>query len=295
MSGFSQLGSSARQVRSTTPKPEGWGSRYGAWFEERSAAERYHLRPPYPPETFELLASLVAGPEPAVLDAGCGLGDIARPFAPLVARVDAVDRSAAMLDAARRMPGAEAENLRWLGGDVEDVSLAPPYALVVCGDSVHWFDWERVVDRFAEVLSPDGLLVLAQREWLRDERILERLRPIYSRHGANPHFQPLDPVQELERRGLFGAIGRHVTAPHPWRPTLDELIGCHHSMSGFILEKMRDPEAFDRELADAARDLPVGEDGRYLLSVSAELTWGRPVPDVRPRPGRPRRPPRTPG
>jgi SAM-dependent methyltransferase len=265
-------------MRADTPKPAGWALRYGASFDERSAAARYHLRPPYPRETFELLATLVPVHSRAILDAGCGLGDLARPLAPLVDTVDAVDRSAAMLEAARRMPGADAANLRWIEGEIEEVELAPPYGLVVCGDSIHWFDWNRVIERFARLLPPDGLLVIVQREWLTEEHLRERLRPIYSRHSANPEFDPRDPVHELERRGLFDPIGRHVSAPHPWRPTLDELIGCHHSQSGFVLERMADPEGFDRDLTEAAAEFPIGEDGRFLLSVTADLTWGRPVP-----------------
>jgi hypothetical protein len=114
--------------------------------------------------------------------------------------------------------------------------------------------------------------------------------------------EPLDPVEEPERRGLFERLGRQVTTREPWRPTLAELIGCHHSMSGFVIERMTDPEGFDRELAEAARDLAAGDDGRLLLGVAAGLTWGRPVPGgrrvvvvVRRRPGRPRRPRRTRG
>jgi hypothetical protein len=37
---------------------------------------------------------------------------------------------------------------------------------------------------------------------------------------------------------------------------------------------MRDPHAFDSELAHVAKDLPVGADGRYVLDVVAEIAWG---------------------
>ena len=75
-------------------KPKGWASEYAAWFDEPSAVDRYHLRPPYPAETFDLLASLVVGSLRVVLDAGCGPGDLALGLAPLVDRADGVDRSA---------------------------------------------------------------------------------------------------------------------------------------------------------------------------------------------------------
>jgi SAM-dependent methyltransferase len=258
------------------PKPAGWAARYGAWFAERSAVERYDLRPPYPDETFELLASLIADVPRAVLDAGCGPGDLARPLAPLVDRVDAVDRAAAMLEKARTHPGADAPNLNWICAEIELAPLDPPYSLVVCGDSLHWFDWDRVLPRFAEVLSPHGLLAIVHRTWIRNPKLRARLDPIYARHGANPDFAPLDLVHELERRKLFDRHGRQTTAVRPWRPTLDELIGCHHSQSGFILEKMADPTAFDRELTEAVVSFPVGAHGRFELDVAAEIVWGRP-------------------
>src|SRR5581483_11372349 len=116
-------------VRPMEPKPKGWAARYGAWFEERSVADRYDLRPPYPSATFTTLASLIVDEPRDVLDAGCGLGDLARPLAALVGRVDAVDRSAAMLACAATQPGADAANLRFVQGDVETAPLDPPYAL----------------------------------------------------------------------------------------------------------------------------------------------------------------------
>jgi SAM-dependent methyltransferase len=260
------------------PKPKGWDARYGAWFEEQSVAQRYGLRPRYPDETFDVLASLIVDVPRTVLDAGCGLGDLARPLAPLVDRIDALDRSAAMLAAARSQPGADAPNLRFLHGDVETAELDPPYALVVCGDSVHWFDWERVFARFAEVLSPNGRLAIVHRTWFHDPKLRALLDPIYNRHSGNPDFAALDLIQELERRDLFATEGRRTTARAPWRPTLEEVIGCHHSQSGFVLEKMADPEGFDRELTEASAAFPVGRDGRFELEVAAEVVWGLPSP-----------------
>jgi SAM-dependent methyltransferase len=213
------------------PKPKGWASQYGVWFGEESAAERYPLRPEYPAEALGLLVSLLTDEPRNVLDAGCGPGDLARPLAPLVDRVDAVDNSHAMLAQARTQHGANAPNLRWIEGRIEDVPLDPPYALIVCGESIHWFDWNQTLPRFATMLSPHGMLAIVYREWIRDASVRDHLRAVYSRHGANPDYKPLDPVQELERRGLFESIGTHTTAPQPWSPTLGQLIGCHHSQA----------------------------------------------------------------
>jgi len=261
-------------------KPAGWASGYASWFGLQSVADRYPSRPPYPDETFAVLTSLLAPATRTALDAGCGVGDLARPLAPRVDRVDAVDSSRPMLVRGAGLPGGGAPNLRWVHGAIEDAPLGPPYGLIVCGDSVHWFDWPVAMTRFAEWLSPQGFLAIVQREWTAGEAVQARLRAVYARHGANPDFQPLDPVAELERRGLFERAGEHATASVPWSPTLDTLIACHHSQNGFVLEKMRSPATFDRELADVTAD-HVDDEGRLGLEVVARVVWGRPIPPER--------------
>jgi SAM-dependent methyltransferase len=259
------------------PKPTGWGADYAAWFDEASVVSRYHLRPPYPADTYARLAELAADEPRAVLDAGCGTGDLARGLAPLAGRVDAVDRSAAMLERGRGLPGGGAANLRWLHGEIETVALDPPYALITAGESVHWFDWERAMRRFAGLLSAGGRLAIVYRDWLGGPQVRAALVEVYERHGANPDFQPLDPVAELERRGLFERAGEWTSAAQPWTPTDAELIGCHHSQNGFVLERMRDPQGFSRELLEAVERVARTEGGRYQLEVFATVTWGRPA------------------
>jgi SAM-dependent methyltransferase len=258
------------------PKPKGWSSQYGAWFEEPSTVERYDRRPDPPPETFELLLSLIEDEQRSVLDAGCGPGDLARVLAPHVDRVDAVDRSPAMIAKGRTMPGGDAPNLRWILAPIEEAPIEPPYSLIVAGDSVHWFDWETALPRFAECLSSNGKLAFVHREWLRDPEVRARLRPIYREHAANRDFKPLDPVVELERRGLFAKLGEQTTQAMTWTPTLDELIDCHHSQNGFVLEKMDDPATFACEIADVINELVSAHDGRLQLDVAAVVTWGLP-------------------
>src|SRR5215213_9266965 len=64
-----------------------------ARFQQQSIVARYHLRPPYPQEAFDILASLISEPSRTILDVGTGIGDLARPLAAQVERVDAVDVS----------------------------------------------------------------------------------------------------------------------------------------------------------------------------------------------------------
>jgi SAM-dependent methyltransferase len=256
------------------PKPRGWNEVYGTVFDDRDVVRTYHLRPLYPVDTIAELVRLASGE--AVLDAGCGTGELARRLAPHVTRVDAVDVSAPMLAEARRSAGGDVTSLRWVHGAIEDAPLEPPYALAVAGDSVHWFDWTRAMPRFAELLGREGPLAVVSRDWLRAERARELLRPIYARHSWNSDFAPLDPVEELERRGLFVRLGEHVSAPASWRPTLDEIVDCHFSMSGFARSRLADADAFAREVRGAVASSLPESGGRYELDVVGTVIWGRP-------------------
>ncbi len=79
------------------PKPSHLTPENAALFQSPSIVNAYPLRAPYPPEVFDRLRELIADSPPTVLDAGTGTGELARPLAPRVERVDAVDWSALML------------------------------------------------------------------------------------------------------------------------------------------------------------------------------------------------------
>jgi hypothetical protein len=72
-------------------------------------------------------------------------------------------------------------------------------------------------------------------------------------------------------------LGEHTTVSEPWTPTLDELIGCHHSQNAFVIEKMRDATAFDREVASVVEELVPTSGDRFQLDVVGTIIWGRPV------------------
>ena len=151
------------------------------------------------------------------------------------------------------------------------------------GDSVHWFDWPVALPRLAKLLAPDGRLAVVSRNWFQAPELRSRLGPIYGRFGANRDFRPLDSVAELERRGVFARDGDHTTAPTSWRPTLDEILRCHHSQNGFDVERMSadDVAAFDDQVEGVMRALVregalAERDGRFELEMTATVVWGRP-------------------
>lgn len=266
------------------PKPKHWSADYAAWFKDPSVVSAYPHRPPYPAEVFEVLLSLASGTPGAVLDVGCGTGDLARRLAPLVRRVDAVDQSARMIERGKRLLGGDDPRLRWIVSPVESAPLEPPYQLVTAGESLHWMDWDIVLPRFAENLVPGGVLAVVERDWDNRDALRQRLVPIFQRFGANRDYRPTDLIAELEQRGLFQRLGERVTSPEPWQPTLDEYLECRYSQNGFDRDRMTLDAAagFDAAMRAALGDLVaegvIGTRGdRLELTVTAKIVWGRPL------------------
>ncbi|MBV9328378.1 MAG: class I SAM-dependent methyltransferase [Chloroflexi bacterium] len=266
------------------PKPELFASDYGAWFQDPLIVAAYPARPPYPPDVIDVLVSLVPGESRAVLDVGCGTGDIARRLAPRVARVDAIDASEAMLAAGRVAEGGDAANLNWMHSRVEDAPLdAAAYGLITAGESLHWLEWHAVMPRFARTLVPDGVLAIVDRAWDRPPPLHARLLPIFKRYSQAGTWQNVNLIDELHRRQLFEVLGRQQCGPQAWQPTMDEYIAARHSQRSFSRTHMGESraQAFDAELRSAIEDAcasgEIERNGdRLRLSVGATVTWGRP-------------------
>src|ERR1700735_5358770 len=101
-----------------------------AVFGQPGVADAYQHRPPYPDEVFDLLERLITDRPRSVLDIGAGEGALARPLASRVDQVDAVDASAAMVEAGLGRPGGRRDNLRWIVGAAETVGPRRPLAAV---------------------------------------------------------------------------------------------------------------------------------------------------------------------
>ena len=262
----------------------------GSWFKDAQVAAAYPNRPPYPQAAIDLLAQLAGaaalppGQERAVLDIGCGTGDVARRIAPLVDRVDAVDFSAAMLAEGRRLPGGDHPDLHWTEGAAETAPLRPPYALVTAGESLHWMRLDVVLPRLAQALAPGGMLAILNRDWDQPAALRQRLLPIFLRFSsANQGSRPGGRLGDLQQPGVFREHGRRRCGPEPWQPTLQEYLHCRHSQNAFAREQLSPAEvaAYDAAIAGALRDLcregVLHEaDGRYHFQVEASVVWGEP-------------------
>ena len=247
----------------------------GRAFEDDEVARNYRYRRPYPPEVFETLKGLLVEPR-TVLDVGSGTGALTIGLARFAKRVDAIDPSAAMLREARRMPGSDDEQIRWMHGSGESAPLDPPYGLITSGASIHWMDPDLVMPRFGGALAPGAFLAIVNsesvypKEGWRDE-FLSLIRAF----SPSPHhLEFTDLVRSLEASGHFVRDGGRTTAPAPYEQSIDDYMAMLASTS--TLSRTT--------LGERAEDFERGARAIFarhgMTSVRAELVgevvWGRP-------------------
>jgi SAM-dependent methyltransferase len=258
-------------------RPPGWNEHNAAAFQLDDVVEHYHLRAPYPSTLIPFLQGLAVRPGGAVLELGCGTGEIARALAPHVERVDAIDVSRQMIAKARALPGGDHLAIRWIVGRAEDAPLDGQYALAFAGASLHWMDWDVVLPRVAEHLEPNAVLAIVVGSstpppWF------DALRRLTREHSAIQNWENADLIALLEERRLFKRVGDKKLGAEPYERTVDEYVDAQHATSGLARERrgMENARAFD----DAVRALvaPYASDGVLHLEAPAEITWGTPLP-----------------
>jgi SAM-dependent methyltransferase len=265
----------------TIPKPKHLGPEYAAQFKDRSVADAYVNYPPYAAEVFQVLDGLIQDEPRIVLDVGCGTGDVARPLAALVERVDAVDPSAAMIEVGRARAGGDRPNIRWVCRSAEEFDYDPRYSLIVAGASLHWMDWYQVIPRMAGALSVRGYLAIVGGRGMDTAPWMSRLNKIIPRYSTNKDFEPYSLLDELERRQLFAVVGRKRTAPQEYCMSVDKYVELFHARNGFSRQRM---DAHAANAFDAAvRELvtPFAVEHGLTFNVTTDISWGHPLAGTR--------------
>ena len=249
---------------------------FGRVFADAEVAALYRYRAPYPREVFEILEQLVVEPR-NVLDAGAGTGALARDLAPLVARVDAVDPSAAMIAEGRALPGGDDPRITWVQERAEDVPLSPPYGLIVAGASLHWMDPTVVLPRFRDALAPGAKVAIVHNDFVPPHAMatgvaLDVIRRYSPLKDDPPEYAAR--VKSLVDRGLFVLEGERRTTPVPFEQSIDDVLSSLHSTSTLSRVTLADRLAsFDNDMRAALA--PLGK-GPLRSDIVAYIAWGRP-------------------
>jgi ubiquinone/menaquinone biosynthesis C-methylase UbiE len=248
-----------------------------AAFADPAVARAYRHRPPYPREVLDVLERLITDRPRRVLDIGAGEGALARPLAARVDQVDALDISPAMLAAGAARPGGTRPNLRWILGAAQSAELDGPYALVTAGASLHWMPWGQTLARLAGALTEHAFLVVVEHGY-DSEPWRDELTEMIIAHSRNPGYEPgFSLPGELAARGLLEIAGQAATTPAPFRQTVADYVEHFHSTASLARGLMPAAEsaAFDQAVEQMVSDHAEG--GVLELTVTAHLTWGRPV------------------
>jgi trans-aconitate methyltransferase len=246
-------------------------------FGHAGVADAYQHRPPYPPEVFDVLQRLITDRPRTVLDIGAGEGALARPLAALVDHVDAVDISAAMVEAGRRRPGGRRDNLRWIVAAAQDAELAGPYALVTAGASLHWMPRALTLSRLAPAMAGHAFLAVVEHGY-REVPWRADLTEVIVRHsrssGYDSRFRLADALAD---EGLLDVAGLATTAPVRLHQRTADYIEQFHSTASLAREWMSAPEAaaFDAAVTEVVR--PYARDGVLTMDIVAHITWGTPT------------------
>lgn len=258
-------------------KPHHLAAEYAAQFGDDEVAAAYRHRPPYPPEAFAIVESLLGQHPRCVLELGAGTGDFTIGLASRVDTLIAVEPSRPMLKRALDREGAVAAHVEWLAMAAEDYTFDRLYSAVVAAEAFHWLDWHSVLRRVAESLVPNGLLILVERALAEPLPWEPELRALIREYSTNRDYVAYDTATELEARGLITVGGRAQTETVAYRQSVDGYIESFHSRNGFSRARLQAGRAqeFDDKLKALVRRYCPGDTLR--LPVQARIVWGRPV------------------
>ncbi len=205
----------------------------------------------FPDELFDRLAKLGVGlVGQSVLDLGTGKGGFARTFAARGCDVVAIDRSPDMLSEAEAIDS----RISWRCATAENTGEPDGnYDAVVAGQAWHWFDQRRAAQEARRVLKPDGLIAIAQMDWVpRAGGPAEATEEIIQRYNNdwNILFRQSDYMGWSRQLGIagFGAIQEATfnieieVEPAVWRRRIRSSAG----VGGVLTREMAD--ALDGDL-----------------------------------------------
>lgn len=205
-------------------------------------------RPGYPAEIVDALcASTGVGRGAAVLEIGCGTGQLTRQLAGRDLNLTAIDIGAAMIETARR--NVADPMARFQVCSFEEFADSGHFDLVVSATAFHWIDPSIGLAKAARLLWPEGWLALLTTGERYPEPLRTRLRELWIKYSHQTVRWADQPAwaTALRETTLFGEMVE-VRHTRPLRLPVRAVMGVEHTRATFLSYGKQDQEDFTAEL-----------------------------------------------
>lgn len=211
-------------------------------------ATRYDAtRQGYPAEIVDaVLGNARIGPGAAVLEIGCGTGQLTKDLAGRALHLTAIDIGAAMVAAARR--NIADETARFQVTSFEDFGGSGPFDLIVSATAFHWVDPGTGLAKAARLLRPGGWLALLTTGERYQEPLQTKLRKLWMRYSRQSAWaeQPAW-LTALRETPLFGAPVEASQARATRLPA-QTVLGVERTRATFLSYSQQDQADFTADL-----------------------------------------------
>jgi SAM-dependent methyltransferase len=227
-------------------------------------------RPGYPVELVEFVVSTAGvGAGAAVLEVGCGTGQLTERLTPFGFALTAIDLGASMIEVARERvpPGSaalQAVSFEDLDADAES------FDLVISATAFHWVDPEVRFVKAARLLRPGGWLAVAGGRELYDEPVGTALNDLWLARSPGDGAWAARPADAaaIADSGLFGAPVRRTFTRRGSYPAAD-VLGLENTRATSLSWPADVRDEFNAELRELLGDREVP------LTVATEVTMAQ--------------------
>jgi len=222
-----------------------------------SVAELYDTtRRGYPAEIVDaVFANAGIGPGAAVLEIGCGTGQLTGQLAGRGFNLTAIDIGAAMVEAAKC--NMADPTVRFQTVPFEEFADDGPFDLIISATAFHWVDPDVGLAKAAQLLRPGGWLALLSTGERYPEPLHSELRALWMRYSRQSEKWADQPrwLTGLRETTLFGTP---IESSHdsPVRLPAETVLGLERTRATFLSFSKHDQVGFAADLAALLADRP---------------------------------------